>query len=108
MSVYVSIGRNIRSTPWPMPESRWATFTKAVTLAVAEFAGPVVSVAFGRGEYNGVEEETCIVVGASDDSASTEYQRHNALSIALRALAREYEQECIAVAVATPQFLAGE
>lgn len=94
-SSYVSIGRNIGGEP--MSEDRWAAFKAETVEAVERHAGPVVTVAEGVGMYEGTREGTLVVVGAS-------YGGH-ALEVELGRLAARYEQDAIAHAFATPDFV---
>ncbi len=99
MSTYVSIGRNVGDQP--LNATDWTEFISRTSMTVYEFAGPLVSYATGHGVYNDSPEDTFIVVGAQTPNP------HDAscLRIALRALARAYGQECIALAICEPEFL---
>lgn len=99
MSTYVSIGRNIQNEP--MSEHDWGEFVKRVTLAVELFAGPIVSTTLGSGVYQGKTEGCAVIVGAGNPAKhSLSY-----LKASLSALATSFKQECIALTVATPEFI---
>jgi hypothetical protein len=94
-STYVSIGRNIGGEP--MGLAQWEDFRSAVYDAVAQYAGPVVTSAEGVGIYEGERETTYVVVGAT-------YGGHH-LWVTLQDLAREFEQDSIALTCGTTDFV---
>ena len=98
MSAYISIGRNIGMTP--MPQARWEDFISRVAEAAISFAGPLVSLTTGYGLYNGEREECAIIV-----TGSSLVRVSNALVVSLKALAREFEQDSIALTVGNPEFI---
>ena len=102
MSAYVTIGRKVGNVD--MPPQRWTDFISRTRMAVNEFAGPLVTWGATRGEYNGVPESCYIVVG----SRTPNPHETSCLRIALRNLARAYNQDCIALAIADVEFCEGE
>lgn len=100
MSVYVSIGRNVGKVP--MSDALWEDFIARVFIAVSSFAGPVVSVTQGDGSYVGASETTAIVVGGGTPN---KYDT-DCLKLALKHLSRDYLQECIALTIASVEFIA--
>jgi len=106
MSAYVSLGRNVTTDDGtgPMSEGDWHAFVGAVRIAVEAWAGPVCSVTFGTGYYEGKAEETAIIVGETNPRGVDE----RCLRLTLAALARVYRQDCIALTVANPEFIAAQ
>lgn len=102
MSTYVSIGRNVNGKP--MTEDKWRNFRMRLHWTVEKFTGPIVSVCNGTGTYQGVSEDTYIVVGMQNPSEADK----EALTAALTYLSFKYDQESIALTIAEPHFIKPE
>lgn len=91
-NVIVSIGRNVGDEP--MSNERWIDFK----LSVCSLFPQRIFTGTGIGEYEGTKEESFSVIAP----APTEVWF---LRGVLRALAREYGQECIALSIAEPEMI---
>ena len=103
VAITVSIGRNVRVAGKiePMPINRWTRFVAGVEWLVEVHAqGTRFTTAYGRGEWDGVEEESVVVTGEVAASRIDEVIRPW-----LAYLAREYGQDAIALTVGTTDLI---
>ena len=103
-TLVIAIGRNIGNLP--MRARRWNAFKNSLQGVASEY-GKIVSRARGTGVYEGVLEQTYVlIVSAPTD----EFGNVNLVGIKtyLRALAEAYEQESIALVVGHTTFVGKE
>jgi hypothetical protein len=97
MNAIVSIGRNVGG--FPMLADRWAEFQKATQRAVGEFSLQTYFTGLGGGVYLGKYEDAMTVI-----FRVSEHHR-DALEAALAKVAKEFDQDCIAVTYGDPKFV---
>ena len=93
----ICLGRNIGTEP--MDDLRWQFFVDDVLALVGKHGGEVFTVAYGGGSWDGVSEESAVIVfgGAAEGFAAE-------LSI----LASSYEQEAIGLLEGTSSLVYGD
>jgi hypothetical protein len=80
----ICLGRNVGNDP--MDDARWESFVDEVLLLIHKHGGEVFTVAYGGGSWDGVSEESAVIVfGAAEDGFASE------LSI----LATAYDQDAV-------------
>jgi hypothetical protein len=82
----ISIGRNVGTQP--MDDSQWGSFVADIEDLVRKHGGEVHTVAYGNGAWDGVPEESAVIVFAG---AAEGFDQE------LSALASWYDQDAIAL-----------
>lgn len=94
----VSIGRNIKGQP--MNNEAWDMF-KALTKNIMYLRCPeIYFIGEGKGYYEGQVEISFTIIGCLHEDASLSNLKHE-----LAALAKDFNQDCIALTVADPTFV---
>lgn len=97
-SLVLSIGRNIGSAP--MAQEKWEAFTRSAHRAITEHCGALYFAGYGTGFYEGMSEESFTLTAAAPSGSSL-----RSLVLALRALAREFEQDSVALTVGETELV---
>jgi len=93
----ICLGRNIGTEP--MDDDRWQTFVDEVQELVSKHGGEVFTVAYGGGSWDGMSEESAVIVfGAAQDGFAAE----------LSVLASCYGQEAIGLLSGTSSLVYGD
>lgn len=99
--LYVALGRNVGDAP--MDDVTWSMFVADVveTVRLSERVGQPDTRAFGTSSFEGVEEETCVLVWFDKNTI------HQGTEDALGGMAKFYGQKSIAYSLSKTFFTEG-
>lgn len=101
-SAYVTIGRNVKGVP--MRGEKWEAYRSSLRLLAHRY-GRIITRAQGVGVWKGRTEETYLIVFILPPVIGQVARQVLTLRQDLAELARDYQQDSIALLVGVPEFV---